>query len=75
MSTRAIDQVEAAIARIEATDARVNAFTARTFDRARAEAAAVDARRACGEPLGPLAGVPYAVKNLFDVQGLPTLAR
>ena len=41
MSTRAIDQVEAAIARIEATDARVNAFTARTFDRARAEAAVV----------------------------------
>lgn len=74
MSTRAIDNVEAAIARIEATDARVNAFTARTFERARAEAAAVDARRARGEPLGPLAGVPYAVKNLFDVQGLPTLA-
>ena len=30
--------------------------------------------RAAGKPLGPLAGVPFAVKNLFDVAGLPTLA-
>ncbi len=74
MSLSSIAQVEAAIARIDATDARVNAFTARTFDRARAEAKAIDARRASGESLGPLAGVPYAVKNLFDIQGLTTLA-
>jgi amidase/aspartyl-tRNA(Asn)/glutamyl-tRNA(Gln) amidotransferase subunit A len=65
---------EAAIARIEATDAKVNAFTARTFDRARSEADAVDAKRARGEPLPPLAGLPYGVKNLFDVQGLTTFA-
>jgi AtzE family amidohydrolase len=65
---------EAAIARIEATDAEVNAFTGRTFERARAEADAVDAKRAAGDVLPPLAGMPYAVKNLFDVQGLPTLA-
>ena len=62
------------IARIEATDARVNAFTARTFERARAEADAVDADRAAGKALGPLAGVPYAVKNLFDIEGTVTLA-
>jgi AtzE family amidohydrolase len=65
---------DAAIARIEATDGEINAFTGRTFDRARAEAAAVDARRARGDALPPLAGLPYGVKNLFDVQGLPTLA-
>ena len=65
---------EAAIARIEATDAKVNAFTARTFERARSEADAVDAQRARGEALQPLAGLPFAVKNLFDVQGLVTLA-
>lgn len=43
-------------------------------ERAMAEAAAVDARIARGEDAGPLAGVPYAVKDLFDVKGLPTTA-
>lgn len=62
------------IARIETTDARVNACTERTFERARQEAAAVDARRANGESLPPLAGVPYGVKNLFDINGVVTLA-
>ena len=68
------EALAASIARIEATDARVNAFTARTFERARAEADAVDADRAAGKALGPLAGVPYAVKNLFDIEGTVTLA-
>ena len=66
--------VDASLARIAATDDRVNAFTETTRDRARAEADAVDAQRVRGEPLGPLAGVPYAVKNLFDIEGLTTLA-
>jgi amidase/aspartyl-tRNA(Asn)/glutamyl-tRNA(Gln) amidotransferase subunit A len=66
--------VEASIARIEATDARVNAFTGKSYQRARQEADVVDASRARGEALPPLAGVPYAVKNLFDVQGEVTLA-
>ena len=65
---------EAALARIDATDGRVNAFTDRTFARALAEADAIDTRRARGEPLAPLAGLPYAVKNLFDIEGLTTLA-
>src|SRR3546814_10524412 len=43
-------------------------------DRARAKAAAIDQMRSAGRPLGPLAGVPFAVKNLFDVAGLATLA-
>lgn len=43
-------------------------------ERAMAEAAAVDARIARGEDPGPLAGVPFAVKDLFDVAGLPTTA-
>ncbi|MDO9361177.1 MAG: AtzE family amidohydrolase [Polaromonas sp.] len=66
--------LDASVARIAATDARVNAFTAQTLARAQAEADAVDAKRARGEALGPLAGVPYAVKNLFDIEGLTTVA-
>ena len=65
---------EQALAHIEAGDGAINAFTATTARRARAEADAVDARRARGETLAPLAGLPYAVKNLFDIEGLTTLA-
>lgn len=63
-----------ALACIEASDGQVNAFTERTFERARAEADAIDARRARGEVLPPLAGLPYAVKNLYDIEGVTTLA-
>lgn len=72
--TTARQVCEAAIAKVQATDEKVNAFTGHTFSRARAEADAIDARRARGEALPPLAGLPYAVKNLFDVRGLATLA-
>lgn len=65
---------EAALARIEALDPAINSFTAVTARRALAEAAAVDAARAAGRPLGPLAGVPWAAKNLFDLRGLTTRA-
>ncbi|MBA2962879.1 MULTISPECIES: AtzE family amidohydrolase [Ramlibacter] len=65
---------EGALERIEASDGRVNAFTTRTAARARREADAVDVRRARGEALPPLAGLPYAVKNLFDIEGVTTLA-
>ncbi|GJD52553.1 1-carboxybiuret hydrolase subunit AtzE [Methylobacterium crusticola] len=68
------DAVAAALARIAAADPAVNAFTDVTGDRALAAAEALDARLARGEPAGPLAGVPFAVKNLFDVAGLPTRA-
>jgi aspartyl-tRNA(Asn)/glutamyl-tRNA(Gln) amidotransferase subunit A len=43
-------------------------------DRARATARAIDAALAAGQAVGPLAGVPFAVKNLFDVKGLATRA-
>ena len=70
----AVALAEAALARIAALDGRINAFTCVTGERALAEAAAVDAARAAGKPLPPLAGVPYAVKNLFDIEGITTLA-
>jgi AtzE family amidohydrolase len=70
----ALEVTEAALARIERHDPILNAFTDVTADRARAKARAIDAAIAAGNSVGPLAGVPFAVKNLFDVQGLPTRA-
>jgi amidase/aspartyl-tRNA(Asn)/glutamyl-tRNA(Gln) amidotransferase subunit A len=70
----AAEVLEVCISRIEATDERINAFTGKRFAAARAQAARVDAQRARGETLGPLAGVPFAVKNLFDIEGEVTLA-
>jgi 1-carboxybiuret hydrolase len=72
--TTAAAEIEATLTRIAERDGVLNSFTAITAERARAKAAAVDAARAAGEPSGPLAGVPFAVKNLFDIAGLPTLA-
>ncbi|WP_375457027.1 AtzE family amidohydrolase [uncultured Methylobacterium sp.] len=66
--------VEAALARIGRVDPAVNAFTDVTAARARATADALDARLDRGEAAGPLAGVPFAVKNLIDLAGLPTRA-
>ncbi len=70
----AVGVIEAALARIRERDPLLNSFTAVTEQRALLRAQAIDAARASGEPIGPLAGVPFAVKNLFDVAGLPTLA-
>src|SRR6186713_2623947 len=70
----ALDATEAALARIAKHDSVLNSFTDITADRARAKARAVDAAIAAGEEVGPLAGVPFAVKNLFDVKGLSTRA-
>src|SRR5690349_7807485 len=64
---------EASIQRIERDNPRLGAFTDMTLARARREAAAVDATVAAGARL-PLAGVPYGVKNLFDVAGVTTRA-
>ena len=71
---RAADVTEAALADVAARDGTYNAFTEVTAALARAEAAAVDEAVATGRDPGPLAGVPYAVKNLFDLEGLTTLA-
>ncbi|MES2186218.1 MAG: AtzE family amidohydrolase [Pseudomonadota bacterium] len=65
--------VQASLDRIVATDGRINAFTALLYDRAVQRARQLDADPAAHRAL-PLLGVPFAVKNLFDVAGLPTLA-
>ncbi|UPY37547.1 AtzE family amidohydrolase [Sediminicoccus sp. KRV36] len=71
---RAADVLEERLADIAARNATFNAFTEVTAARARAEAAAVDAKVAAGQDPGPMAGVPVAVKNLFDLEGITTLA-
>ena len=60
------------LARIEQLDPVLNAFTTVTAERARAKAKAVDA--APDKAKLPLAGVPFAVKNLFDIKGVTTVA-
>ncbi|MGL4286285.1 MAG: AtzE family amidohydrolase [Phreatobacter sp.] len=72
LTARAV--TEAHLARIEANNAALGAFTAVTRERALAEADAVDRDRTRGLALGPLAGVPFAVKNLYDIKGIATLA-
>ena len=66
--------VDACLARIAERNPLLNAFTAITAERARATADKRDAARAKGAAPGALEGVPFAVKNLFDVAGLPTVA-
>jgi amidase len=55
-------------ARVEQLDGKLNAVVVRDFDRARAQARALDNTA----PTGPLHGVPMTVKEAFDVAGLPT---
>ena len=70
----ALSVTEAALARIRQHDTVLNSFTDVTAERAVGRACAIDAALAAGEKVGPLAGVPFAVKNLFDVKGLSTRA-
>lgn len=70
--TSARDVIEAHIRRIEEVNPALNAVVVPLFDRARADADSIDAARARGEPPGPLAGLPFTVKESFDVAGTPT---
>lgn len=74
----AVELAQASLERIAATDARVNAFTDVVRERALRRARQVDASLASEHGVRtrelPLLGVPFAVKNLFDIAGLPTLA-
>jgi aspartyl-tRNA(Asn)/glutamyl-tRNA(Gln) amidotransferase subunit A len=71
-SMTASEVVAAALDRIERFDAELGAFVAVDADAALAEAEAIDQRIAAGEDVGPLAGVPLAVKDLEDAAGYVT---
>ncbi|MFD8544371.1 amidase [Streptomyces sp. NPDC059649] len=68
----AVELVDAHLARIAEVNPAVNAVTQLLSDRARTEAAAVDRQRAEGAELGPLAGVPFTVKESTAIEGVPT---
>ena len=67
-----VEVTRAFLSQIDATDDRVRAFLARDADDTLARAFAIDARLDAGETLGPLAGVPIAVKDIFCTRGVPT---
>ncbi len=70
VSTRQL--TEAALAQIEAVESQVHAFLTVTRDHALAQANAIDERRVRGEDLGPLAGIPIAVKDVICTRGIRT---
>jgi AtzE family amidohydrolase len=79
---KAVEIVKASLSRIEARDrapgsakgGALNCFTKVMTESALADAEAIDRLVAAGEDPGLLAGVPFAVKNLFDIAGIATLA-
>ncbi|MFB7946827.1 Asp-tRNA(Asn)/Glu-tRNA(Gln) amidotransferase subunit GatA [Kitasatospora phosalacinea] len=68
----AVEVAQAHLDRIDAVDKKVNAFLHVDHEGALAAARAVDAKRASGAELGPLAGVPLALKDVFTTKGIPT---
>ncbi|MBT5110481.1 MAG: amidase [Rhodospirillaceae bacterium] len=69
-----VDLTEYLLSRIDALNGPLNAFNLVAVDRAMIEAEAAETRLKAGHALGPLHGVPYAVKDIFDIAGLPTTA-
>ena len=66
--------VEEALIRITALEPQLHAFITVTADRARAAATKAEQEIAAGHKIGPLHGIPYALKDLYDVAGVRTTA-
>jgi aspartyl-tRNA(Asn)/glutamyl-tRNA(Gln) amidotransferase subunit A len=70
----AVELTAAVRERVEKLDPTLNCYTTPTWERAEREAASIDASLAKGESPGPLTGVPFGVKDLFDIAGVTTIA-
>ena len=70
----AVEVAEAFNANVAAAQAALNAFIVTTPERAVEAAKATDARRAAGQPLGKMGGVPIGMKDLFATKGVQTTA-
>ncbi|MFB6478404.1 amidase [Streptomyces virginiae] len=68
----AVELVDSHLDRIASVNPTVNAVTQLLAERAREAAGRLDRRRAAGDPLGPLAGVPFTVKESTAIEGVPT---
>ena len=71
---RAIDVLESTLRRIDQVDERLHTFLTRTEDQARTQAGLVDERVARREEVGPVAGIPLALKDVFCTKGIRTTA-
>jgi len=69
-----VEVLEAFIGRVEQVDLELNAFCTRSFDYARTRAKEIEKAVMRGEPTGPLAGVPVAVKDLICTKGIRTVS-
>src|SRR5687767_2530974 len=69
-----VELVDALLSRIERSQPTLKAFVTVDYDGARAAARAAEAALASGGELGPLHGVPFAAKDIYDAAGLPTTA-
>ncbi|MDH3598816.1 MAG: amidase [Candidatus Tectomicrobia bacterium] len=69
-----VDLTQQCLARLDALDGTLNAFRLVDRERALAAAQAAELVLRAGQDVGPLHGIPYAVKDLFDVKGWPTTA-
>jgi len=72
--TSATALVEQSLERIAALDGQLHSFVLLTADRARAAARAADAAMKRGKRIGPLHGVPYALKDIYATAGIRTTA-
>src|SRR6267378_1616175 len=67
-----VELVEALIQRVEQYDEQTRAFITRTFDVARQQARAAEAEIAAGNYRGPMHGIPFALKDIYDTRGIVT---
>jgi len=69
-----LELTEACIARTDALEPRLNTYITQTFETALAEAKAATAEIAAGRRIGPLHGIPFAIKDLYETAGVRTTA-